>query len=296
MQQQVGSIGVWASQLALRPAAEVRSAAARIEELGYGTIWVGEADGREALTHAGLLLASTERITVATGIANLWARDAQAMINAARTLGEAYGGRFVLGIGASHTPLVARRGHDYRKPYSATVTYLDAMDRATYTSPAPTHDPDRVLAALGPKMLALARDRADGAHTFFVPTAHTRRAREILGDGPLLAPEQALVVARDRDEARELAGSHVAKYLDLPNYRRNLERFDYGRQDTATGGSDRLFDDLIGWGGIDDLAARVREQQEAGADHVAAHVLTESAERLPLDELTKLAEALGLTA
>ena len=292
--QHVGRIGVWASQLSLRPADEVRDAVAQIEELGYGTIWVGEADGREALTHAGIILDATERITVATGIANLWARDAQAMINGARTLAEAHDGRFVLGIGASHTPLVARRGHDYRKPYSATVDYLDAMDKASYTSPAPAREPDRVLAALGPKMLALARDRADGAHTFFVPVAHTERARGILGDGPLLAPEQALVRARDRDAARQVAGSHVAKYLDLDNYRRNLERFDYTSDDTDAGGSDRLFDDLIGWGDVDVLADRVTAQLEAGADHVAAHVLTESAERLPIDELTSLAEALGL--
>lgn len=292
MPPDLGRLGVWASQLGLVPAREAREAAARMESLGFTTIWVGEADGREALTHAGLLLDATETATVATGIANIWARDAQAMINAARTLAEAHDGRFVLGIGASHAPLVERRGRQYGKPYSAMVEYLDAMERADYTSPRPAEEPPVVLAALGPKMLALAGDRSAGAHTFFVPPEHTRRARDILGEGPLVAPEQAVVLASDREAARELAGAHVAKYLELPNYRKNLQRLGWSEDDLGGGGSDALFDALVAWGDEEAALDRVGAHEESGADHVALHVLTESATRLPLDELSSLAARL----
>jgi probable F420-dependent oxidoreductase len=285
-------IGVWASQLALVPADEARRTATAIEALGYGVLWVGEADGREALTHAGLLLEATDELVVATGIANIWARDAQAMLNAARTLAEAQDGRFVLGIGASHTPLVARRGHDYAKPYSAMREYLDAMGRAAYTSPPPAREPDVVLAALGPRMLRLAAERAQGAHTFFVPVEHTRAARELLGPDALLAPEQAAVLAADRQAARDLAGAHVAKYLDLDNYRRNLERLGWSADDLDGGGSDRLFDALVAWGDAEAVAQRVVEHLDAGADHVAVHVLTESPTRLPLAELEAIRASL----
>ncbi len=289
---QLSRTGVWASQLGLVPATQARDAAAAIEAQGFGTLWVGEADGREALTHAGLLLEATERLVVATGIANIWARDAQAMINAARTLAEAHDGRFVLGIGASHTPLVARRGHDYTKPYSAMEEYVEAMGRASYTSPPPASEPPWILAALGPKMLRLAGERAEGAHTFFVPAEHTRWARQLLGDGPVLVPEQAAVLAVDRGAARGLAGNHVAKYLDLPNYRRNLERLGWTAEDLDDGGSDRLFDALVAWGDEDAIARRLVEHLEAGADQVALHVLTESPTRLPLAELEAIRAAL----
>jgi probable F420-dependent oxidoreductase len=285
-------VGVWASQLGLVPADEARRAAAAIEAMAYGVVWVGEADGREALTHAGLLLEATAELVVATGIANIWARDAQAMINAARTLAEAHDGRFVLGIGASHTPLVARRGHDYSRPYSAMRDYLDAIERAGYTSPRPARDPEVVLAALGPRMLRLAADRAQGAHTYFVPVEHTRWAREQLGEGPLLAPEQAAVLVSGREEARSLAGRHVATYLGLDNYRRNLERLGWSGADLDDGGSDRLFDALVAWGDEEAIATRVTEHLEAGADHVALHVITESPTRLPLAELEAVRTAL----
>lgn len=285
--------GVWAGQLGLVDADEVRRGARHIEDAGFGAIWVGEADGREALTHAGLVLAATERIVVATGIANIWARDAQAMVNAARTLAEAHDGRFALGMGASHAPLVSRRGHRYDRPYAAMVDYLDAIEVAAYTSPPPPHEPPRLLAALGPRMLRLAGERADGAHTFLVPVEHTARARELLGASATLAPEQAVVLAVDRDTARARAGGHVATYLDLPNYRRNLARLGWDDADLDDGGSDRLFDALVAWGDEDDVAARVRAHLDAGADHVALHPFTEAPGRLPLDELSELGRALA---
>lgn len=292
MRPELSPHGVWAGQLGLVGADEVQRAARHIEEAGLGAIWIGEADGREALTHAGLVLAATERIVVATGIANIWARDAQAMVNAARTLAEAHDGRFVLGMGASHAPLVSRRGHGYDRPYAAMVDYLDAIEAAAYTSPPPPHEPPRLLAALGPRMLRLAGERTDGAHTFLAPVEHTARARELLGPAAALAPEQAVVLAPDRETARASAGGHVATYLDLPNYRRNLARLGWADADLDHGGSDRLFDALVAWGDVDDVTERVRAQLDAGADHVALHPFTEAPTRLPLDELSTLARSL----
>lgn len=286
----IGSIGVWASQLGLYPAAVARGAVAEVEDLGYGTVWVGEAAGKEALTHAGLLLAASADLIVATGIANIWGRDALAMANGARTLAEAYPERFLLGLGASHAPLVDTRGHDYRRPLSAMRAYLDAMDAAPYRGPD-AHAP-RVLAALGPKMLALAAERSDGAHTFFVPVAHTAFARGILDDGQLLAPEQAVVLADDRRSARRIADRHLRGYLALPNYTHNLARFGFGDDDVADAGSDRLFDALIAWGDAEAVAARVQAHRDAGADHVAVHVLVASADESFVPVLRELAPLL----
>lgn len=290
----VGSIGVWASQIGLFPATREREEVADIEALGYGTVWVGEATTKEALSHAGLLLAATERCVVATGIANIWARDALAMANGARTLAEAYPGRFVLGIGASHAPLVDTRGGDYSKPLSAMRAYLDAMDEAPYTGPEPDEPAPRVLAALGPKMLALAGERGAGAHTFFVPVDHTRQARKTLGPEALLAPEQAVVLADDRAEARRIAARHMRGYLALPNYTRNLARYGFGDEHVAGEGSDALFDALIAWGDEGDITRRVAAHHEAGADHVAVHVLLPDRDASPVPVLRSLAPALGL--
>src|SRR5581483_10679883 len=177
----LGEVGIWSFQLELVPAARAAEVVLEIEALGYGALWIPEALGREAFTHAALLLGATPRLLVATGIANIWARDAMTMASAQRTLAEAYPDRFLLGIGVSHAPLVEGvRGHHYRRPLSAMRTYLDAMDRAPFTAAPPAIAPRRVLGALAPKMLALAAERADGAHPYFVPPEHTRRAREIM--------------------------------------------------------------------------------------------------------------------
>lgn len=288
---EIGTYGAWASHLGLLPAEQARQQARRIEQLGYGGIWVGEARGKEALTHAGFLLAATETVTVATGIANIWARDARAMLNGARTLAEGFGGRFVLGIGASHAPLVESRGGAYDKPLTAMRGYLDAMERAIWHGPD-VDDPPLVLAALGPKMLDLAATRSAGAHTFFVPVEHTRRAREQLGDGPLIAPEQAFVLADSRGEARRSADRHLRGYLDLPNYRRNLQRLGFDGDDLQDAGSDELFDALVAWGDARTVAERMREHVEAGADHVAVHPLTSDVDAGPVPYLEELAPAL----
>lgn len=286
-----GAYGVWASHLGLLPAARAREQAREIEELGFGCLWVGEARGKEALTHAAFLLAATGRITLATGIANIWARDARAMLNGARTLAEGFDGRFVLGIGASHAPLVESRGGAYDKPLTAMRGYLDAMGEAVWHGPE-VADPPLVLAALGPKMLDLAATRSAGAHTFFVPVEHTRRAREQVGDGPFIAPEQAFVLADSRDEARRSADRHLRGYLELPNYQRNLQRLGFEERDLDGAGSDELFDALVAWGDPETIAGRMDEHLEAGADHVAVHPLTADVEAGPAPSVRELAPAL----
>src|SRR5262245_38697277 len=234
----IGRVGIWTFQLDLQPAARAQAAAAELDALGYGAIWIPEALGREPFTSAGLLLAATRRIVVATGIANIWARDAMATAAAQRTLTEAYPDRFLLGIGVSHRPLVETlRGHRYERPLAAMRSYLDAMDGAIYMAAAPTTPLVRVLGALHPKMLALAAERAGGAHPYFVPPEHTARARAILGPGPLLAPEQAAVLETDPTAARAIARLHMATYLNLPNYLRNLRSLGFTDADFADGGS-----------------------------------------------------------
>ncbi|MGW2404720.1 LLM class F420-dependent oxidoreductase [Streptomyces sp. NPDC001739] len=289
----IGRVGVWHGGLGREPAATARRAAAEIEQLGYGALWFGEGPAtKEAFTHAGLLLAATERLTVATGIANIWGRDAAAANSAAHTLAEAYDGRFVLGLGASHAPIVSLRGHTYTKPLAAMRAYLDAMDRAPYEGPITDPAPPRVLAALGPKMLELARDRAAGAHPYFVPTEHTARARETLGHGPLLAPEQAVLLETDPSEARALAREHHTRfYLELPNYVENLRRFGFDDDDFTGGGSDRLVDAIVAWGDVDAVRRRVQDHLAAGADHVAVQPVAAN-RGLGLDQLRELAPAL----
>jgi probable F420-dependent oxidoreductase len=289
----LGRIGIWTFALDQQPAARAQEAAAEIEGLGYGAIWIPEAIGREAFTNAALLLAGTRRIPVATGIANIWARDAVAMAAAQRTLTEAYPERFLLGIGVSHAPLVeGMRGHRYTRPLSTMRAYLDAMDRAPFVATAPTTPLVRVIGALAPKMLALAAERTAGAHPYFVPPEHTRCAREILGPGRLLAPEQAVVLEKDAAKAREIARAHMAIYLSLPNYRNNLRRLGFGDDDLAGGGSDRLVDAIVAWGDLDAVVARVRAHHDAGADHVGVQVLDRDPRALPLPQWRALAPAL----
>jgi probable F420-dependent oxidoreductase len=290
---QLGRVGIWTFQLDLQPAAAAQRAAAEIEALGYGAIWIPEAIGREAFTHAALLLGGTQRIPVATGIANIWGRDAVTMAAAQRTLVEAYPGRFLLGLGVSHAPLVEGvRGHRYTRPLTTMRSYLEAMDRAPFVAAPPAAEGERVLGALAPKMLALAAERTAGAHPYFVPPEHTRRARAILGPTPLLAPEQAVVLATDPVEARAIARAHMAIYLGLPNYLNNLRRLGFDEADLVNGGSDRLVDAIVAWGDVDTVVARVRAHHDAGADHVCVQVLDADPRGLPMPQWRTLARAL----
>lgn len=290
---QLSSIGIWTRQFEDYPAANAQEAAAELEQLGFGAIWFGEAFGREALTHAGLLLAGTKKIVIATGIANIYGRDPLAMAAGQKTLAEAYPDRFVLGLGVSHVPLVEQlRGHRYEKPIAAMRAYLDAMDQAPYRSVAPATKPVRMLAALGPKMLELAAQRTDGAHPYNTTPEHTAQARAIMGQGPKLCPEQAVIFETDAATARAIGREFLALYLTLPNYTDNFLRLGFSEADFQNGGSDRLIDSLIAWGDVEQIRSRVRAHQAAGADHVCVQVLTKDPHALPMKEWRDLAAAL----
>ena len=289
----IGRVGVWTAALGLMPAALARDAAREIEELGYGTVWYPEGVGsKEAMSQAAMLLGWTSRIVVAPGIANIYARDPMAMANGARALAEAYPGRFLLGVGVSHAPSVAARGGAYGRPLATMRSYLDAMDEAGYRAPTATEPMPRVLAALGPRMLELAAARSLGAHPYFVPVEHTLFARRVMGVGPLLAPEQAVVVAGDAETGRRLGRQHARYYLTLDNYRNNLLRLGFSESDVADGGSDALVDAVVAWGDVEAIRARVEAHFDAGADHVCIQVLGDAAAELRLDHLRELASAL----
>jgi len=285
----LGRVGVWLGSLALLPATEERAAVQELERLGYGAVWVGESHvNREALSHAALLLEWTERITIATGITSIWARDAVAAANGAASLAEAHPGRFVLGLGVSHAPAVAQRGHEYTRPLTAMRRYLDAMDAATYLAASPPVPPGRVLAALHPGMLRLAAERTDGAHPYLVSPAHTAEARRILGRGPILAPEQGFTLAKHASDARASARAHLRIYLGATNYQRSWSAIGLGPDDWQSGGSDRLVDELVCWGDEAVIARRVDAHFAAGADHVAVQALGSN----PLDELRRATQVL----
>ena len=290
----LGRVGVWSFGLQTRPAAEEQAAAGRFEAGGYMTAWFPESIGsKEALSHAAILLAGSPRMVVATGIANIYARDAAAMVNGARTLAEAYPGRFVLGIGVSHAPSVAARGGTYGPPVATMRAYLDAMDAAAYGGPPLAEPPPVLLAALGPRMLDLAAERADGAHPYFVPVGHTRIARERLGSDPVLAVEVTAVIDPDAARARETARAFASRYLGLENYANNLRRLGWPEEDLASGGSDRLLDAVVPQGSAATIAGRVREHLDAGADHVCVQLRATDPNDLCLEGYAELGDALG---
>jgi probable F420-dependent oxidoreductase len=266
---QIGRVSAWFGALSRAPFAEARDAARRIEAAGYRALWLSDGPGvKDPLSHAALLLSATERLALASGIANIWAREAPAMRNAALTLADAHPGRFALGLGVSHRPLVQEFGQTYDKPLTAMRNYLDGLDAVEWAGPAPAAPVPVVLAALRPKMLELARERAAGAHPYLTTVEHTRRAREVLGDGPLLAPELSVVLEADPAGARERARRFIEYYFKLPNYTNNFRDLGFGDEDFADGGSDRLIDAVIAWGDEEAIARRVQEHLDAGADHV----------------------------
>jgi probable F420-dependent oxidoreductase len=268
-----------------------RTAARRIEALGYRSLFTGEVvGGKEAFAHQGLLLASTERMVTGTGIANVWARHPATMAGGAATLGDAYPGRFILGLGVSHAPVVEPSGQRYEKPLDYMVHYLDGMDASAQSTPHTAVSVPRLLAALGPRMLALSRDRTDGAHPYFVPVSHTPIARQILGPDKLLIPEQAVVLCGDPNEARRVARRYMATYLGLPNYVNNLRTLGFTDDDLSAEGSDRLVDAIVAWGDEEAIAARIGEHLAGGADHVVIQPLGKL--DAALDQLEALAPAL----
>jgi probable F420-dependent oxidoreductase len=285
-----GNVGVWTFEAERMPAATERDYARAVESLGFTALWIPESLGsKEAFAHASLLLAATKTIVIATGIANIWARDAVAMANGARTLVEAYPDRFLLGLGVSHAPTVKTRGQTYTRPLEYMRRYLDAMDAAPFVGPKV--EAPRVLAALGPQMLRLSAERALGAHPYFVPVEHTAIARKELGAGPLLAVEQAAVVSEDPAAARATARRHMKRYLDLDNYTNNLRRLGWGDADLAEGGSDKLVDAIVAWGGTGAIKSRIDEHKKRGADHVCLQVLRVDPKDSPTADLERIAKA-----
>jgi probable F420-dependent oxidoreductase len=290
-------LGVWTDALDMVPAVEAQQLAAELEQIGFGAIWLPEVAGRDVILHLGLLLSATQRLVGATGIASIWARDAVTMTGGVKGLTEAFPERVLLGLGVSHHHLVeGLRGHRYERPLGAMRAYLDAMDAAPYTAFRPTTPVRRVLAALGPQMLALSAERTEGAHTYFVTPEHTQIARQQLGPDPLLCVEQAVLLETDPTRAREISRAHTSVYIRLPNYQNNLRRFGFTDDDFADGGSDRAIDAIVAWGDEQTIADRVRSHFDAGADHVCVQALPAARREVPAGQWRSLAPALRQVA
>ncbi|MDN5698609.1 MAG: TIGR03620 family F420-dependent LLM class oxidoreductase [Rubrobacter sp.] len=275
-----GPVGLWSGGLSSLGAGELADVAAELEELGYPALWFGEGCSREAFVNSALMLGSTSRLKVGTGIANIYGRDATAAKGASQGLAEAYPGRFVLGLGVSHKPALQMRGlasefADSGSPLADMRRFLEALDEAPYYGPEPESSPPRLLAALGPKMLELSSDKSDGAHPYLTTPAHTEGARQILGEESLLVPEQAVVLTEDRGEALQQSREHLRMYLELPNYRKSWLREGFSEEDFAEGGSERLVEGLVAWGTEEQVLQRVREHLQAGADQVLVQVIAQ---------------------
>lgn len=289
----LGKLGLWTFQLDMQPMREAQKHVARLEELGFRTVWVPEAVGREPFASTSLLLSATDRMILATGIASLHARSPMTMQAGWKTVTEAFPDRFLLGIGVSHQPAVEGfHGGTYDKPLSTMKKYLDAMDNGFFFAAQPSTPPARALAALGPKMLQLAAERSLGAHPYFVPVEHTTVAREALGPDALLAPEQAVVFSTDPTEARAVARGFMKTYLGLPNYTNNLRRLGWTDADLSGNDgepTDRLVDAIVAWGNLDDIGARIKDHLSRGADHVCVQVLSADPSRVTMPEFEQLA-------
>ena len=268
MTTQIGRLGVW-TWLDSFSAPETAAFAKRLEDWGYGTLWIPEAVGRDPFSLIGYLAAQTESIVFATGIANIYARDAMTLKAIHKTLSELAPNRFVLGLGVSHAHLVSKvRGHEYTKPLSTMRSHLEAMQGALYMGKEPAEDAPIVLGALRDGMLGLAAQATRGAHPCLVPPAHTAHARKVMGPDAWLCPEQMVLRETDADKARAVARANLQVYIGLPNYRNNLLQFGFEADDFENGGSDRLVDEIVTWGDTDKIRERIQAHWDAGADHV----------------------------
>jgi probable F420-dependent oxidoreductase len=284
---QLSGVGLWSSQLRYGNPAEAADAAAELDGLGFTALWIPDVGG-PVLDSVDSLLAATEKTVIATGILNLWMHDPADVAARYATLTDTHGERFLLGIGVSHAPLIdSKEPGRYRKPLAATTAFLDGLDAAAQPVPPAS----RVLAALGPKMLQLSATRAAGAHPYLVTPDHTKGAREVLGEGPLLLPEQTVVLTDSRDEASAIGKDWLRSYLALPNYANNLLRSGFTEDDVSSV-SDRLFDAIIAWGDEDAIKRRVDEHHAAGADHVCVQVITADPQEFPREQWRRLAAAL----
>jgi len=292
LQRLRGTTGLWSFAHETVAPAAAGEVAALIEELGFSALWYPEAFGRESLTSASLLLAGSSSLVIGSSIASIWARDAMAASAAAKTLSEMSHDRFVLGLGVSHKPMVERtRGHDYQRPLAAMDAYLDALDATTMFAAEAAARPPRLIAALGPAMLALARDKADGAIPYLVTPEHTELARSILGPDAFLGVEQAVVLSDDAGVVAERAAAHLHIYTGLPNYQNSWRRLGFSDDDFVPGGSRRLQQALVVSGDEDAVAARVADHMAAGADHVCLQVLGPDAFGVPEEDWRRLGPA-----
>jgi probable F420-dependent oxidoreductase len=278
----IGKIGIWFFLDAMT-APQSAEFAKTVEKAGYKALWIPEAVGREPFAHAAYLLSRTDRLAIATGIANIWARDAITMGAASKTVAELSDGRFVLGIGVSHKPLVSNlRGHSYDKPYSYMKEYLPKVKSALYRAPQPKEDVPIVLAALHPKMLQLAATEAQGTHTYFVPPEHTAKVRQQIGPQPWICAAQAVILESDAVKARTAARQYMKTYVPrLPNYTNNLKALGFHDADFEKGCSDRLVDAIVAWGSEDKIRDRIDAHHKAGATHVCILPIRSDNEELP---------------
>jgi probable F420-dependent oxidoreductase len=285
MAMQLGKLGVWAP-MDVMTAAEGAAFAQRVEGWGYAALWLPESRGRNVLAHSAWLLANTSELIVAPGIANIYARDPMAMANGQRGLNEQSGGRFLLGIGVSHAPTVTGlRGHTYGKPVATMRAYLESMHAAPYLAPDPPERPLTIVAALGPRMMALSGELADGAHPYNVPPEHTAEARRILGPGKLLCPEVWVLLESDAEKARSAARQALGPYMRLDNYVNNWRRLGFGDEDFADGGSARFIDANVAWGTEAAIRQRIQEHWDAGADHVCIQSISPDGSRRPDEKI-----------
>jgi probable F420-dependent oxidoreductase len=285
---ELGRVGIWSGQLRRADPSAITEAAAELDELGFGAIWIPGGHGGDVFGDVSRLLAATKTATIATGILNVWMHTPDETAAGHATLTAEHPGRFLLGLGVSHEPPVTNSGQTYARPLTKMRGFLDALDAAGPPVPAG----ERMLAALGPRMLELARDRSAGAHPYLVNPDHTATARAVLGDGPLLATEVMVVLDDDPEQARAVARQHLSRYMVLPNYTNNFLRHGFTEDDLLDGGSDRLVDGVIGWGDLDTIAARIAEHHSAGADHVCIQVLQADAAALPRDAWRRLADVM----
>ncbi|MCB1616447.1 MAG: TIGR03620 family F420-dependent LLM class oxidoreductase [Pseudomonadales bacterium] len=269
----IGKLGVW-SFIDQLTAEEAVALARKLEEWGYGALWIPEAVGRDPFSIISFMAAKTERLVFATGIANIYARDAMTMNAIRHTVAELAAERFILGLGVSHPPMVKDlRGHNYGKPVTTMREYLDAMNKALYLGVPPEKPAPVLLAALRTNMLKLAAEKASGAHPYFVTPEHTKRARALLGSEPLLCPEQKVLLENDPQKARAAARKHMATYLGLDNYKNNLQELGFEPADFDDGGSDKLVDAIVAWGDEQRIRERIQAHWDAGANHVCIQPL-----------------------
>ena len=294
LRRSLGRVGAWTFAFDARSVEQAGIDARELESAGFRALWVPEgSSSRDVFAHLALLASSTSTLTVCSGIANITARAPEVMAAGARTLADAFGERVVLGIGVGHEYSTESRGLSWARPLERMRTYLQRMDDAPWSAPPSRVGVRRVLAALGDGMLRLAAEQALGAHTYFVPVAHTAHARSVLGPEPVLAVELTAVHDTDAARARSTARDWTRGYLELPNYAKNLERMGFGGEELSDGGSDRLVDATVAWGDADAIADRVREHLDAGADHVCVQFVSGDDGDVCMDSYRTLA-SLGL--